>query len=74
MTPAIRRMTSRELERILLRYGFEMVSQQGSHRKWRQQLRRLQVIVPEHKGKTLPIGTLRNILVDAQIPEEEWKT
>jgi predicted RNA binding protein YcfA (HicA-like mRNA interferase family) len=49
------------------------VSQKGSHRKWRNESNKLQVIVPYHKGKNLPIGTLRNILTTASIPEAEWK-
>ena len=66
-------MKSREVENILARYGFELVSQQGSHRKWRHADKRLQVIVPEHAGQDLPLGTLRNIFVNAQVPESEWK-
>ncbi|WP_083492884.1 type II toxin-antitoxin system HicA family toxin [Lyngbya aestuarii] len=31
----IRRMNAVDVERILVRYGFELVSQKGSHRKWR---------------------------------------
>jgi predicted RNA binding protein YcfA (HicA-like mRNA interferase family) len=69
----IRRMGSRELESILHRYGYQLVSQQGSHRKWRHPERRLQVIVPEHAGRDLPAGTLRTILVNAEIPETEWQ-
>ncbi|HOK54191.1 MAG TPA: type II toxin-antitoxin system HicA family toxin [Armatimonadota bacterium] len=69
----IKRMKSREVENILARYGFELVSQQGSHRKWRHADKRLQVIVPEHAGQDLPLGTLRNIFVNAQVPESEWK-
>ena len=44
MSERIRRMTSREVEAVLARYGFELVSQHGSHRKWRHQEQRLQVI------------------------------
>jgi predicted RNA binding protein YcfA (HicA-like mRNA interferase family) len=73
MAGRIRRMTSREVEAILRRYGFELVSQQGSHRKWRHPESGLQVIVPEHRGRQLPLGTLRNILVNAKIPKAEWK-
>lgn len=69
----LRRMTSREVERLLSRYGFKCVSQEGSHRKWRHIEKRLQVIVPEHKGKVLPIGTLLHIFQSSQIPEQEWK-
>lgn len=73
MGERIRRMASAEVERILRQYGFHLVSQQGSHRKWRHPERRLQVIVPEHAGRDLPVGTLRNIFVNSEIPEREWK-
>lgn len=70
----IRRMNADEVESILQRYGFELVSQKGSHRKWRNLERQLQVIVPDHKGRNLPLGTLRNIMLGADIPESEWKS
>ena len=72
MGERVRRMTARELERLLKDFGFELVSQKGSHRKWRHSDKRLQVIVPEHRGRTLPIGTLRAILKGSEIPESEW--
>ena len=70
----IRHMNADEVERILQRYGFELVSQKGSARKWRNAEEELQVIVPYHKGRDLPIGTLRNVMTTANIPESEWKT
>jgi len=73
MSDRVRRMTAREVEAVLKRYGFDLVSQKGSHRKWRNSANGLQVIVPEHRGRTLPIGTLRAILKGAEIPESEWK-
>lgn len=33
-----------------------------------------QVIVPSHRGRDLPTGTLRNIMITARIPEKEWKS
>ena len=36
-----RRMNADEVERILNRYGFELISQKGSHRKWRNLDRQL---------------------------------
>jgi predicted RNA binding protein YcfA (HicA-like mRNA interferase family) len=74
MGERIRQMNATEVERILRRYDFELVSQKGSHRKWRNETENLQVIVPMHKSRNLPIGTLRNILITAEIPDEEWKT
>ncbi|MBX7255765.1 MAG: type II toxin-antitoxin system HicA family toxin [Candidatus Hydrogenedentes bacterium] len=66
-------MTARDVEILLKTHGFVLVSQVGSHRKWRHLKSRLQVIVPEHRGRTLPIGTLLNILTNASIPEKEWR-
>ena len=37
MGERIRRMTAREVESLLRRYRFELVSQKGSHRKWRNE-------------------------------------
>lgn len=70
----VRRLTAAEAETILKRYGFELVSQKGSHRKWRHPETVLTVVVPMHKGKTLPVGTLRAIMRNAEIPAEEWQT
>lgn len=70
----IRRMNADEIERILQKYEFKLISQRGSHRKWRNFEAEIQVIVPYHKGRDLPIGTLRNILITANIPEIEWRT
>ena len=73
MGERIRRMTAREVETLLRRYGFQLASQKGSHRKWRNETSGLQVVVPEHRGQTLPLGTLRTILISADIPEPDWK-
>jgi predicted RNA binding protein YcfA (HicA-like mRNA interferase family) len=74
MSPRMRRLTAREVEELLSKHGFNLVSQKGSHRKWKLAARGLQVIVPFHGGRPIPLGTLRNILSNAEIPEEEWKT
>ncbi len=73
MSERMRRLTAREVESLLARYGFQLLSQKGSHRKWRNAQSGLQVIVPEHRGRSLPLGTLRSILKAAEIPAAEWK-
>lgn len=73
MGEKIRLFTARELERLLGRYGFVFISQKGSHRKWRNLATGRQVIVSFHAGRNLPLGTLRNILTNSEIPEHEWK-
>lgn len=42
-----RRMNALEVESILQRYGFELVSQKGSHRKWRNSNIMLGADIPE---------------------------
>lgn len=74
MGEKIRRLTAKEVEKLLSRYSFVLVSQKGSHRKWRNQISGRQVIVPYHSGQNLPLGTLRNILINAEIPDFEWKS
>ena len=73
MGEKIRQFTARELERLLSRFGFILISQKGSHKKWRNLSNGRQVIVPSHSGRKIPLGTLRNILTNSQIPAEEWK-
>jgi predicted RNA binding protein YcfA (HicA-like mRNA interferase family) len=69
----VRRLTPREVESILHRHGLVLVSQKGSHRKWRHPVRGVQVIVPMHAGRPLPIGTLLSIMKGAEIPETEYR-
>lgn len=74
MGDKIRVFNAREIERLLSSYGFVLISQKGSHKKWRNLSTGRQVIVPFHSGRNLPLGTLRNILTNAEIPEKEWKS
>jgi predicted RNA binding protein YcfA (HicA-like mRNA interferase family) len=73
MPHKIPRLKATEVVRILQRYDFVLVSQRGSHQKWRNQNTGKQVIVPTHKGKDLPIGTLNSIIDGSGIPETEFK-
>ena len=67
-----RQLKSTEVIRILQHHGFRFVSQRGSHQKWRNGHTGKQVIVPYHKGKELPSGTLRSIVDGSGIPEKEF--
>ena len=72
MAAKLPRLTAGEVSRILQRHGFALISQRGSHQKWRSQDAGKQVIVPYHKGRELPLGTLRSIIEGSGIPEEEF--
>ena len=72
MTQKLPRLRASEVISILQRNGFVLVSQRGSHQKWRNDDTIKQVIVPYHKGKQLPLGTLRSIIEGSGIPQEEF--
>jgi predicted RNA binding protein YcfA (HicA-like mRNA interferase family) len=55
-----KRLSSREIVRILTDNGFAFVSQKGSHQKFRNAGGRI-VIVPADR-KEIPIGTLSSII------------
>ncbi len=72
MAEKLPRLKSDEAINVLNRHGFELVSQRGSHQKWHNSETGKQVIVPYHKGKQLPLGTLSTIIVGSGIPENEF--
>jgi len=58
--------------KVLLAKGFFLVSQNGSHAKYRcRENPRLTVIVPCH-GKEIRYGTFRSILRQANLSEEDF--
>lgn len=73
MSDHLPRLKADEVLRILRRHGFYLVSQTGSHQKWRSAETRKQVIVPYHKGRDLPLGTIRSIIEGSGIPEEAFR-
>ena len=68
-----KRLAANEVIRVLSANGFEKVSQKGSHQKWKNYSTLKQIIVPYHRGKALPIGTLKAIIEGSGIPEEFWQ-
>ena len=74
MARKLPRLQANEVVRILQRHGFALISQRGSHQKWRNDDTGKQAIVPYHKGKQLPVGTLRSIIEGSGIPEERFRS
>jgi predicted RNA binding protein YcfA (HicA-like mRNA interferase family) len=57
---------------VLRRYGFLLVGTAGSHRKWRNLATAKQVIVPYHRGRILPLGTMKAIIEGSGIDPAAW--
>ena len=64
-------LSGRELLKIFKEFGYKKVSQRGSHIKVRNDDTGSVVIIPDHKE--LDRWTLKTILRQAEIPEEEFK-
>jgi predicted RNA binding protein YcfA (HicA-like mRNA interferase family) len=73
MAPKQVRLKPQQVTKILQRHGFVLVSQRGSHQKWRNADTGKQVIVPYHKGKQLPLRTLTSIVEGSGIPREQFR-
>ncbi len=72
MPERLPRLRASEVITILKTNGFTLVSQRGSHQKWRHSNSGKQVIVPYHKGKQLPLGTLKSIIQGSGIAEDDF--
>jgi len=58
---------------VLRRHGFVLAGSAGSHQKWRNVSTAKQVIVPYHRGRILPLGTMKSIQEGSGIGAEFWK-
>lgn len=58
--------TPKEMEKILFKDGWYMISQKGSHRQYEHPVKKGKITIPFH-SKDLAKGTENNILKLAQI-------
>lgn len=63
---------ARDVVRVLRHHGFLLVSQKGSHQKWRHANQR-QVIVAVHGHKPIPIGTLKSIIDGSGLSADDFR-
>jgi predicted RNA binding protein YcfA (HicA-like mRNA interferase family) len=63
---------ARDVIRVLRRHGFVLISQKGSHQKWRHADGR-QTIVADHAKKPIPLGTLKSIIEGTKIPADDFR-
>ena len=73
MAQRLPRLTADGVIQVLRRHGFEMVSQRGSHQKWRHPGTGRQVIVAYHRGRQLPLGIINSIIEGSGLALEEFR-
>lgn len=70
--PKLPRITSRRLLQVLLRAGFYIHHQTGSHANLRHRTKtHLHIVVPRHSGDLAP-KTIKSIIVQAEMTVEEF--
>lgn len=74
--PRLRRLSGKEVIKILREFGFEIYNQKGSHVKLERITsngQRQRLVVAVHGNKPIRIGTLRSIFRQASefVPEDE---
>jgi len=62
-------LSSEQITKTLLKYGFQLVSQRGSHQKYQKD--GSTVIVPSPR-KEIPIGTFRSIVRQAGLSVNDF--
>lgn len=62
-------LSSEQITKILLKFGFKLVSQRGSHQKYQKE--GFTVIVPSPR-KEIPIGTFRSIVRQAGLSVNDF--
>ena len=73
MADRLKRVTGGQLVRILERMGWSVDRIRGSHHIMRNPAHaRVTISVPVHGRRTVPVGTLSDILRDAGISDEEF--
>jgi len=63
--------SSKEIEKVLLKLDFQLVSQKGSHGKYKNNSGRVVILVMNKKE--IPIGTFKSLLKQADISEKQFK-
>ncbi len=64
-------ISGKTLCKIIERYGWQLKRISSSHHIYTKQGIRVILFVPVHGNKDLPIGTLKNILKDAGLTEND---
>ena len=62
----------KKVREILVTSGFAIKSSRGSHFKYENKKAGRTVIVPHHKGKDIPVGTIKSIIEMSGISAERF--
>jgi predicted RNA binding protein YcfA (HicA-like mRNA interferase family) len=64
-------VSGKELCKVVESYGWELKRTRGSHHIYSKEGVELILVIPVHGNRDLPIGTLKSIMKDAELSEED---
>jgi predicted RNA binding protein YcfA (HicA-like mRNA interferase family) len=67
----MRSVSGKELCKVVEFYGWELKRTRGSHHIYSKEGVELILVIPVHSNRDLPIGTLKSIMKDAELSEED---
>ncbi len=62
----------KKIREVLINSGFALKSSKGSHFKYENKKAGRTVIVPHHKGRDIPVGTIKSIIEQSGISIEQF--
>lgn len=65
--------SSEHIVRVLFRFGFQLISQKGSHQKFRKTGNPTRTVIVPAGQKVTPVGTFRSILRQSGLREEDFE-
>jgi predicted RNA binding protein YcfA (HicA-like mRNA interferase family) len=71
--PRLPRITAAELLKVLRRDGWFETRQKGSHLMLRHATKLGLVVIAMHRGESIPLGTVAQILRDAELTIDELR-
>ncbi len=69
--PPVPRLTFRQVSKVLIGSGFEIVRVNGSHHRFKHPDGRW-TVVANHGSKVIPLGTMRAIMRQSGLPDSAW--
>jgi predicted RNA binding protein YcfA (HicA-like mRNA interferase family) len=72
MTPKFPVCQATDLVRVIIKLGFNFDRQKGSHAVYIRSADHAKIVIPMHKGKDIKRKTLKGILLDLNITQQEF--
>jgi predicted RNA binding protein YcfA (HicA-like mRNA interferase family) len=67
----VKSISGKKLCEVMEKFGWTLIRVKGSHHIYTKENTSKIVVIPVHENRDLPVGTLRGILKDAELTEDD---